>query len=80
MYIFLSLFQTLLVSILGTDISTKILPAVHIFSLIITTYLKLLIGIESLNKKQFSGGLSPPPVKLSSFIGVKFFPKRRESN
>ena len=42
------------------------------------TYLKMLIGIKSLNAKQFSARLSPPPVKLSSFIGVKFSPKKRE--
>ena len=66
--------QKLLVSISGTDIFTKILPVVHIFSLIIMTYLKMLIGIKSLNTKQFSARFSPPPVKLSSFIGVKFPP------
>ena len=70
--------QTLLVSISGTNISTKILPVVHIFILIIMTYLKMLIGIKSLNTKQFSARLSPPPVKLSSFIGVKFSPQKRE--
>ena len=64
----------MLVSISGTDITTKILPVVHIFSLIIMTYLKMLIGIQSLTTKQFSARLSPPPVKLSSFIGVKFPP------
>ena len=62
------------VSTSGTDISTKVLPVVHIFSLIIMTYLKMLIGVKSLNTKQFSARLSPPPVKLSSFIGVKFLP------
>ena len=40
----------------------------------------MFIGIKSLNIKQFSARLSPPPVKLSSFIGVKFFPKKGESN
>ena len=64
--------QTLLVSISGTDISTKILPVVHIFSLVIMTYLKMLIGIKSLNTKQCPARLSPPPVKLSSFIEGKF--------
>ena len=68
--------QTLLVSISGTNISTKILPVVHIFILIIMTYLKMLIGIKSVNAKQFSARLSPTPVKLSSFIGVKFPPKK----
>ena len=63
-------FQTLLVSISGTDISTKIMPVVHIFSLMNMTYLKMLIGIQSLNAKQLSARLSRP-VKLSSFIGVK---------
>ena len=33
------------------NISTKILPVVHIFSLTIMTYLKMLIGIRSLPKK-----------------------------
>ena len=69
----------MLVSISGTDISTKILPVVQIFSLIIMTYLKMLIGIKSLNTEQFSARLSPPPVKLSSFIGAKFSPQK-ESN
>ena len=36
------------------------LPVVHIFSLTIMTYLKMLIGIKSLNAKQFSARLSPP--------------------
>ena len=39
-------------SISGTDISIKIFPVVHIFSLTIMTYLKKLIGIKSLNTKQ----------------------------
>ena len=69
--------QTLLVSISGTDISTKILPVVYILSLTIMTYLKVLTGIKSLNTEQFSARLSPPPVKLSSFIGVKFSPKKQ---
>ena len=64
----------------GTDISTKILPVVHIFSLTTMTYLKILIGIKSLNTKQCPARLSPPAVKLSSFIGVKFSPKKEESN
>ena len=67
-------------SISGTDISTKILHVVHIFSLIIMTYLKLLIGIKSLNTKQCPGRLSPPRVKISRFIGGTFFPKKGESN
>ena len=33
------------------NISTKILPVVHTFSLTIMTYLKMLIGIRSLPKK-----------------------------
>ena len=77
MYIYVPV-QTLLVSISGTDISTKILPVVHIFSLIIMAYLKMLIGIKSLNTKQFSARLSPPTVKLSSFIGVNFSTQKRE--
>ena len=32
-------------------------------------FLKMLIGIKSLNTKQLSARLSPPPVILSSFIG-----------
>ena len=68
------------VSISETDISTKILPVVHISSLIMMTYLKMLIGIKSLNAKQLSARLSPHPVKLGSFIGVKFSPKKRGSN
>ena len=75
-----NILQTFLVSISGTDISTKILPVMHIFSLTIMTYLKMLIGIKFLNTKQFSTRLSPPPVKLNSFIGVKFYPPKRESN
>ena len=77
MYIYIPV-QTLLVSISVTDICTKILPVVHIFSLIIMTYLKMLIGIKSLNTKQFSARLSLQPAKLSSFIGVKFSPQKRE--
>ena len=71
--------QTLLVSISRTSISTKILLVVQIFSLIIMTYLKMLIGIKSLNTKQFSARLSPPTFKLSSFIGVKI-PLKKENN
>ena len=55
----------------------SILPVVHTFSLTIMTYLKMLIGIKSLN---YLPRLSPPPVKLSSFIGGKFSPKKGESN
>ena len=43
-------------------------------------YLKMLTGIKSLNTKKISGRLSPPPVKLSSFIRGKFSPKKGESN
>ena len=68
----------LLASISETDISTKILPVVHIFSLMIMTYLKMLIRIKSLNSKQFSARLTPLPVKLSSYIVVRFSPKKRE--
>ena len=71
---------SLLVSVSGTDISTKILPVVHIFSLTIMTYLKMLTGIKSFNTKQFSARLFLAPVKLSGFIGVKFPPKKGESN
>ena len=75
-----NILQTLLVSISGTDISTKILPVGHIFSLTIMTYLKMLIVIKYLNTKQFPARLSPHRVKLSSFIGDKFSPKKGESN
>ena len=78
--------QTLLVSMSGEEISTKILPVVHIFSLTIMTYLKMLIGIKSLNTKQFSARLSPPPVKLCTLefriivpprlLIYRFFPPR----
>ena len=78
--------QTLLVSISGEEISTKILPVVHIFSLIIMTYLKMLIGIKPLNTKQFSARLSPPPAKLCTLefriivpprlLIYRFFPPR----
>ena len=57
-----------------------ILPVVHIFSLTMMTYLKILIWIKSLNTKQCPARLSPPPVKLSSFIVGKFSPKKGESN
>ena len=40
------------------------------------TYLKMLIGIKSLNIKQYPPKLSPARVKLSSFIGGKFSPKK----
>ena len=53
---------------------------VHIFCLVTMTYLKMLIGIKSLNTKQCPDGLSPPRVKLSSFIGGKFSLKKGESN
>ena len=44
------------------------------------TYLKILIAIKSPNTKQCPARLSPPPVKLSSFIGGKFSPQKGESN
>ena len=72
-----NILQTLLVSISGKDISTKILPAVHIFSLIIMTYLKMLIKIKSPNTRQCPARLSPPRVKSSSFIEGKFPPQKR---
>ena len=40
----------------------------------------MLIGIKSFNTKQCPARLPPPHVKLSSFIGVKFSPKKGESN
>ena len=49
-------------SILGTDISTQILPVEHIFTLTIVTYLKMLIVIKPLNTKQCLTRLSPPPL------------------
>ena len=82
-YIYIKIYipvQILLISISGTDISTNILPVVHIFSLIIMTYLKMLIRIKSLNTKQWPPRLSPPRVNLRSFIGGKFSPEKRESN
>ena len=39
----------------------------------------MLIGIKSLNTKKCPARLSPH-VKLSGFIGGKFFPKKGESN
>ena len=76
-----NIIQTLLVYFRNRHLyQNLVVPVVHIFSLIIMTYLKILIGIKSLNTKQFSARLSPPPVKLSSFIGVKFSPQKRESN
>ena len=57
-------------------IPTKILHVVHIFTLTIMTYLKMLIGIKSLNTKQCPARLSPPHVKLSNFIGGKFSAKK----
>ena len=56
------------------------MPAVHIFSLTIMTYLKILIGIKSPNTKQCPARLSLPSVKLSGFIGGKCFPKKGGSN
>ena len=44
------------------------------------TYLKMLIGIKSLNTRECPARLSPPRVKLSSSIGGKFFQKIGESN
>ena len=38
----------------------------------------MLIVTKSLNTKQCPARLSPPPVKLSSFIGGKFPPKKGE--
>ena len=55
----------------------SMLPVVHTFSLTIMTYLKMLIRIKSLN---YLARLSPPPVRLNSFIGGKFSPKKGESN
>ena len=42
------------------------------------TYLKMLIGIEFLNTKQFSATLSPPSIKLSKFIGGKVPPPKKK--
>ena len=39
------------------------------------TYFKKLIGIKSAATKQRPARLSLAPVKLSSFIGDKFFPQ-----
>ena len=46
----------------------------------IMTYLEMLIGVKSLNTKLCPARLSPPPVKLSSFIGGKFSPQKGESD
>ena len=51
------------------------LPVVQIFCLTIMTYFKKLIGIKSAATKQRPARLSRAPVKLSSFIGDKFFPQ-----
>ena len=72
-YIYIPI-QTLLVYFRNRHLSF------HIFSLTIMTYLKMLIGIKSLNTKQYPARLSPPHVKLSSFVGGKFSPKQGESN
>ena len=37
-------------------------------------YLEKLTGIKSLDTKQCLARLSPPPVKLTSFVGGKFPP------
>ena len=42
------------------------------------TYLKTLIGINSLNTKQFPESFSLTPVKLGSFIGGEFSPQKRK--
>ena len=78
-YIYIYSFSDI-ASLFQEQTSNKILPVVHIFSLTIMTYLKMSIGIKSLNTRQFSARLSSPPVKLSSFIGGKFSPKNGESN
>ena len=47
------------------EILPKIFPMVHIFSFIITTYLKNFIGVRTLSTKQYPAELSPwsiPPV------------------
>ena len=80
-YIYIYIIYTFLFgrcySISGTDISTKILPTVHIFSLTIMTYLKMLIGIKPLNTKQCQSRLSPSLVKLSNVIGGRYPPAPR---
>ena len=56
------------------QIVSKLLPLVHIFSFIITTYLKNFIGVKSITTKQFPPELSPwiiPPVFP---ISSKMFP------
>ena len=40
----------------------------------------MLTGIKSLNIKQCPARLSPPRVKLSSFIGGKFPTKKGQNN
>ena len=76
-----NIIQTLLVYFRNRHLyQNLVVPVVHIFSLIIMTYLKILIGIESLDKKQCPARFSPPRVKLSSFIEGTFSPKKGESN
>ena len=50
-----------------TQVFSKTLPVMHIFSFTIISYLEKFIGIKSLNKKQCQTGLSPiiipsPPI------------------
>ena len=56
------------------QILPKILPMVHIFSFIITTYLKKFIGIKTLSTKQYPPELSPWSIAAIFFILPKMFP------
>ena len=67
-------------SISGTDISYQNLACGAYFQVKIIAYLKMLIGIKSLNTKQCRARLSPPCVKLSRFIGGTFSPQKGDTN
>ena len=56
------------------NIAPKILPVVHISSLIFTTYLKKFIGIKSISTKQCPAELSPWIIPPVSPILPKMFP------
>ena len=56
------------------QISPNILPLVHIFIFTIMTYLKSIIGIESLSTKQIPGELSPWITLLVFSMLLNMFP------
>ena len=55
------------------QILPKMLPMVHIFSSIITTYLKKFIGIKTLSTKQYPAKLSPWSIPIVFLILSKMF-------